>query len=194
MRQAEPLTSEKLPRSHLNKSSIRPTAAIWFPSCQRQTTQKDAAESTGIHCRASLYRDLSGAGKPPLALPGPADFSRRGRGSRGRRRPNADPFCLLHKGNWARFASLTVDDVSLSKFSPDISTVKSLEDLGYNPEICTDVFLFPKFSPFESRVSRLTLAVANWYPAHWRVYSQLLILAGLLDRAVSAGLSSLLPR
>lgn len=71
VREVEPLLATA-DCCHRNKSSLRRTA-IWFPSWQRPTTQKDGTESTGIHCWSSLHRDLSCAGKPPLELAGSAD-------------------------------------------------------------------------------------------------------------------------
>lgn len=114
VREVEPLLATA-DCCHRNKSSLRRTA-IWFPSWQRPTTQKDGTESTGIHCWSSLHRDLSCAGKPPLELAGSADASRRGRCSWAGWRPlSVEPFCLLHKGNWARLATVLLGMTSVSK-------------------------------------------------------------------------------
>lgn len=126
VRHTEQLKAATATCSHLNKSSSWPTA-IWFPSCQRPTTRKDAAESAGIHCRSSLYRDLSGAGKPALALPGPADGSSRDRGSWAGLRPVLDAFCLLHKGNWTRFSTVHRGWRQLVKVFIYISTDRFLD-------------------------------------------------------------------
>lgn len=68
VRARQPLSSasRSSPAFIFDESSSKSTA-IWFPSSLRPTSQRNATESTGTHCRASLYRDVSGAGKPAPA-------------------------------------------------------------------------------------------------------------------------------
>lgn len=80
-----------------DESPGRPTA-IWFPSSLRPTTQRNATESTGTHCRASLYGDVSGAGKPAPAHPRSAKVQAEAAALWVGKASNA--FCLLYKGNW----------------------------------------------------------------------------------------------
>lgn len=69
VRARQPLSSDSRdsPTVASDESSSQSTA-IWFPPSSRPTSQRNATESTGTHCRASLYRDVSGAGKPAPVL------------------------------------------------------------------------------------------------------------------------------
>lgn len=71
-RQALSSNSRSSPTVTSDESSSQATA-IWFPWSSRPTSQRNATESTGTHCRASLYRDVSGAGKPAPAPPRSAE-------------------------------------------------------------------------------------------------------------------------
>lgn len=74
VRARQPLSSNSRssPTVTSDESSSQATA-IWFPWSSRPTSQRNATESTGTHCRASLYRDVSGAGKPAPAPPASAE-------------------------------------------------------------------------------------------------------------------------
>lgn len=84
VRARQPLSSDSRSSTTVTSDeSSSQSTAIWFPSSSRPTSQRNATESTGTHCRASLYRDVSGAGKPASALLGRPRPSSRGRGSLG---------------------------------------------------------------------------------------------------------------
>lgn len=161
--QTEPCSFSRL----LSPQRVVYRIAIWFLSCLRPTTQKDAAESTGILCRSSLYRDLFRAGKPAFEL------SRVGASFQAR------PSLLV---SWKAFLLtlfvsstketghgplvFTVDDVSLQKFSLVFCTMMSAANFCLlaerTPSLC---FIHPVWR-VQSKVLGRTLAAANcWYPA-----------------------------
>lgn len=132
VRARQPLSSNSRssPTVTSDESSSQATA-IWFPWSSRPTSQRNATENTGTHCRASLYRDVSGAGKPAPAPPRSAEAVKL--------RPRLFGFGLREGLDADLFFCLSTKEPRLSA---TVLCVTSVDESFFHPNLYWIFFLF----------------------------------------------------
>lgn len=149
VRVRQPLTRNNLSHRVSPQKNHRVIRLLYGSRCvtgrqPRKMPQKALGSIVGLLCTGTCLVQVS----PRLRSTCRRRLPRWGRGSEGGWRPPVDPFCLLHKGNWARFATVYCGWRQLLEVFIYISTVNLMEHLGCNSEKAVFTCLWQRYICF----------------------------------------------